>query len=56
VRPTSRKAREELGWRPECPTCADVVKRFVKEVPNEAGPAERVLHQALAFVTGILVR
>lgn len=51
MRATSRKAREELGWKPDCPTCVDVLKRYAQEVPCEANPAEIVLHRALDRVS-----
>lgn len=56
MRATSRKAREELGWKPECPTCADVLRRYAREVPSEATPAQRTLHTALDLATRLLVR
>ncbi|MDP9152254.1 MAG: NAD-dependent epimerase/dehydratase family protein, partial [Myxococcota bacterium] len=33
---SSRKAREGLGWNPECPTAEDVIRRFAREVPHRA--------------------
>jgi hypothetical protein len=56
LRPTSRKAREELGWKPECPNCVDVLKRYAQEIPSDAGPAGRVMLRALDLATRALVR
>lgn len=36
--PSSERARTELGWRPRCPTAADVVRRYLEAVRGVAQP------------------
>jgi UDP-glucose 4-epimerase len=31
---SSERARRELGWKPRCPTCIDVMKRFLDTAPS----------------------
>lgn len=54
IRGTSQKAREVLGWSPECPTCSDVLRRYAAEVPCEATPAQIRAHRALQALTSTL--
>ncbi|HEV8320967.1 MAG TPA: NAD-dependent epimerase/dehydratase family protein [Myxococcota bacterium] len=35
---TCRRALDELGWRPRCPTTTDVMRRFDREVPHRLDP------------------
>jgi nucleoside-diphosphate-sugar epimerase len=35
---SSEKAKAELGWRPRCPTNADVIRRHLAEVPGAVDP------------------
>ncbi len=35
---SSDKARSDLGWKPSCPTAADVVRRFRREAPRRVDP------------------
>ncbi|MEK6609284.1 MAG: NAD-dependent epimerase/dehydratase family protein [Myxococcota bacterium] len=46
--PSSARARADLGWRPRCPTAADVVRRFVEIVPERADPRIALFLRLLA--------
>ncbi len=35
---SSERARRELGWKPRCPTAADVLRRFAAEAPRRLDP------------------
>jgi nucleoside-diphosphate-sugar epimerase/putative sterol carrier protein len=35
---SSERARQELGWRPRCPTCTDVLRRYADVVPRRLDP------------------
>ncbi|HEY3595058.1 MAG TPA: SCP2 sterol-binding domain-containing protein, partial [Polyangiaceae bacterium] len=35
---SSERAKRELGWRPRCPTAADVMARYQAEVPRRLDP------------------
>jgi nucleoside-diphosphate-sugar epimerase len=52
----SQKARDELGWQPECPTCVDILKRYAALVPSQATPAQEVLYLAFDALSGLSVR
>jgi nucleoside-diphosphate-sugar epimerase len=47
MRFSSQKARDELGWRPECPTCVSILQRYAALVPSQATPAQEALYLAL---------
>ena len=44
---SSERARAELGWKPRCPTAADVVKRYASEAP-------RRLDRRIAVLLGLV--
>jgi nucleoside-diphosphate-sugar epimerase len=52
---SSEKAKRELGWRPRCATCADVVNHFVDVVPGSLDPRILAL-LALSRLTARFIR
>lgn len=44
---SSRRAREELGWRPTCDTCVDVIRRLVEVAPAYPDPRLSLLFRAV---------
>jgi nucleoside-diphosphate-sugar epimerase/putative sterol carrier protein len=43
---SSERARRELGWRPSCPTAADVARRLAAETPGRMDPRIRLFFAA----------
>jgi nucleoside-diphosphate-sugar epimerase/putative sterol carrier protein len=47
--PTSARARAELGWRPRCPTAAEVLRQYLRTVPGRIDPRIRAFFAAIDF-------
>ncbi|RMD91412.1 MAG: NAD-dependent epimerase/dehydratase family protein, partial [Calditrichaeota bacterium] len=46
---SSDRARSELGWQPACSTAAEVIRKYVAEVPQKLDPRLRKFFRALNF-------
>lgn len=50
--PTCARARDELGWRPRCPTAAEVLRHYLRTVPGTTDPRVRAFFAAVDFFAG----
>ena len=47
--PTSERARNELGWKPTCPTAVDVMKRYQADAPHRLDPRVALFLRVVGF-------